>query len=313
MKNNKVYVLLLSTTLAYILILFVLNLAKPISKDKDVAYIINSGLKLLENDSLSFNAEENNKENVLLAKEQFEKAYNLYPNEPYMKYCAGLLNFCTGNNDKAKEILGDNYISPECSFIQSEICLKKNDTLTLTKILSTTIENKPDFIESEYFQNLIKNDSIICKNAVSMAKNNLLNKLSNNNEAQTMAKLGKIYLSECNFDEAQLYFNKTIELLPNLNRPYFYLAFINLANGDTINFERNINIAEYLDSSDPLIPAIKRYKQGKQQLNNSSIIFKLPFRFEFTYGIKFRKNAIIIKEINYIVKPKFEYFIKYFN
>lgn len=311
MKNNKTYSVLLILTVVYIVLLLVLTIIRPIPKNKDIANIINSGLKLIQHDSLRLN-NDNNSESLLDAQKLFLQAYNLKSNEPYIKYCAGLSSYCIGNVDKAAEILGGNYISPECTLIQSQINLMKNDTADIVNILSTTIENQPDFIESEYFQSLTIIDSAMCQRAVSMAEEHLIQDTAHISDAITMAKIGKILLSQKRINEAEAYLTKTVDALPNMNRPYFYLALISLSKRDTAKYEHYLSVAEFLDSSDPLPYALKRHVQGKEKAKKSSAVFKLPLRFEYAYGTKFRKNAIIIDEIGDMVKPRFEYFMTLF-
>ncbi|MDD6002889.1 MAG: hypothetical protein PUC50_11935 [Bacteroidales bacterium] len=311
MKNNKAFYVLFSFTVGYLVVLLALTLIRPVQKDKDIATIINAGLKLIENDSLSLH-NVNNSESLLTAQTLFLQAYNIKSNEPYIRYCAGLLSYCVGNVEKASEILGNKYISPEYTLIQSQLCLRNNDTADIVNILSATIENQPDFIESEYFQSLTKIDSAMCYRAVAMAESHLTRDTAHISDAITMAKIGKILLSEKRITEAEAYLTKTIDALPNMNRPYFYLALISLSKCDTAKYEHYLSVAEFLDSSDPLPYALKRHVQGKEKAKKSSAIFKLPLRFEYAYGTKFRKNAIIIDEIGDMVKPRFEYFMTLF-
>ena len=312
MKSNKAYTILLSVSVAYLAVLLVMMIVRPVSKDKDVAHIINSGLQLLEKDTLYLESSKNTSEKLSDAKHLFEKAHSLNPDELYAKYCAGLANYCTGDTEKADEILGGKYISPECSLIQSEICLQKGDTSALICILATTIEHQPDYIECEFFQNLARKDSAICQKAVAMAKLHLTADKAHTQDPIKMAKIGKILLSQRQTDSAELYLTKTISLLRNMNRPYLYLSMIALTNGDTAQYEKNLKIAEHLDGSDPLPYALQRYVDGKPQPVKTGGTFKLPLRFEYAYGVTFRKNAIIVDEISDMVRPRFEYFMALF-
>lgn len=312
MKSNKAYTILLTVSVAYLAVLLVMVMVRPVSKDKDVAFIINSGLKMLEKDTVYLETSKNTSEKLSEAKNLFEKAHSLNPDEPYAKYCAGLTNYCAGNTAKADKILGGKYISPECSLIQSEICLQKGDTAALISILSATIEHQPDFVECEYFQKLARKDTSICQKAVAMAKLHLTADKAHTQDPIKMAKIGKILLSQRQIDSAEMYLTKTISLLRNMNRPYLYLSMIALTKGDTAQYEKNIKIAEHLDGSDPLPYALKRHTQGKPQPEKTGGTFKLPLRFEYAYGVTFRKNAVIVDEINDMVRPRFEYFMTLF-
>jgi tetratricopeptide (TPR) repeat protein len=114
------------------------------------------------------------------------------------------------------------------------------------------IKLSPDVIDSPFFQELKRSKVINLKTLIQIAINELENYQNSKYSTIIQAKIGKLLLSSEKIDAAWNTFQKVLNELPNLNRPWLYLGNIYDAQGKGIEMLECYNKSVFLDFHDYL-------------------------------------------------------------
>lgn len=160
----------------------------------------------------------------------FTKAIELNPYEDVYYHNLSWLYHIQNKNDsalyyidKAIDILSNSSIY----YLSKGIFLEKTNPLQAFDSYKESIKLSPDITNSKILNTfnqaeLIKKDSLIRSAICDLKEYQELNY-----STIILARIGKLYLDIGNIDSANIVFKKVVEELPNLNRPWYYLGYIN--------------------------------------------------------------------------------------
>ena len=250
MRNRKRLILLSLYFVA--LALFMLELSCNIDFNQNAVLHLNNGLHYIHKAHLTIDSYEVQSNYVDSAITHFKKAYTIEPNDDYTRYCYASSLFSKGKFEQSDSIIGKEWINVESAFLQSRIAFKKGDRACQKQILINCIYNQPDIIESPFFLHIFDTDSTIAQEAITESMMRLKEEYNNNHDILIKSRLAKVMYSIGETQCAKVLLLETTSAMPNMNRPWFYLACIYANKGDIELAKRYVKISMFLDGRDPL-------------------------------------------------------------
>lgn len=171
---------------------------------------------------------------LYISKAYLQKAIAKNPNDNLLKYNLAMVLKQEGKKDSAMWIvkqLSDAF--PDNALYHTGIyCMEKGekDKQERKKHLLSAIKTMPQLLETQLWTNAIDEDNSLIDEL--LAKLNT-EKLENISDPIRLAKYGKIYFLINNFEMAEKYLQKSVEILPSLSNPWLYLSQIAYEKGDT--------------------------------------------------------------------------------
>lgn len=150
--------------------------------------------------------------------------------DEYVRYCMSASYYLRRDYRAVLELLGSDWHCAESSFLQIESARAMGDTSTIGALLTTLIENQPDVIESDYMEELVRKDSQIVAESIQKVRKELQSK---EEDVVAKARLAKIEMSLGNISRAETLLVEVTRRMPNLSRPWCYLACVRIAQGDS--------------------------------------------------------------------------------
>jgi len=310
MKNNKLCLGVACVMLAASFVLIVADLAGAFSGEQNVVKLLNNGLKQLEHENISVDNLNDGKHSMDSALCHFGKAYEILPNHEYTRFCYSLANYCVSNYEMIDSILGLEWISAECSFLQSLVAMKKESVDDLVCVITNFIINRPDAIESLFVADLSEYDSVAVQKSILASCRQLKRQWSDSQDPIIGAKLAKILLSIGDCQQAKRIFEQVVTLMPNMNRPWFYLACIAYNEGDDSLAYSYLNRSEFFDGNDPLPKILRAVLLGQARPQKMHWQFSSHLRLVQAYDSRMPRNAIIIDGLNEYLHPCDSFVIK---
>jgi O-antigen ligase/Tfp pilus assembly protein PilF len=210
-----------------------------------------------------------------------------------------------------------------------------NNTYKTSNILSKAIRYTPDILESIFFKEFSKTQPLIAYKAKKNAIDELREKTKTDSSLILKARLARLLLND-NPAESENILKEVTKQLPNLNRPWMYLAYLNSKNlSDSITTEKLYEKSLQLNSNDYLpkiyygnyclqqgkekqgIHALKKGLQSYQYIATPS--FRKSAFFANITGLKTIPNNYIPNELLYYTSPEipvnsiFKSFIVYYK
>lgn len=195
------------------------------------------------------------KKQVAVAIKYFEKASELSPYDAGYHFNLGWLYFLNDHNDSKVFTRLQNAISlspntPEYQFGSAIIYEKLNQMPEASLCFEKAIRLDPEILDSESFINLNKRDSSFAKLLSSNALKHLQAKLDSSYNTIIAARVAKLLLNSGETTKAKSLLLRVSSELPELNRPYCFLARISLQQGDTTNAMKLLKKAKFLSRND---------------------------------------------------------------
>ncbi|WP_139959411.1 O-antigen ligase family protein [Flavicella sediminum] len=213
--------------------------------------------------------------------------------------------------------------------------LNTNQENELINCLSKAIRYSPNLISSAFFIEFSKTRPLLAQNAKKNAISSLRTELKTNPSTILKARFARLLLKE-QPKEAEEILIEITKKLPNLNRPWLYLAYLNSKNNiDGTSSEELYQKALRLDESDYLPKlyygkycleqglkkqGIHFLKKGLQSYRHISLpSFRKNSYFASLTGLKSYPNNYIPNELLYYTNPDisisdiFESFINYYK
>ena len=253
----------------------------------------------------------------------FERASLLNPYDAAYFHNTGWIYIMMGDTAKALSFINKALkLDPGSSLyhISRGLLFEKQNNLEYAiSNYSIALQNSPDMLESEFFSDLIIRQPLFSDTIINKSLKYLSNEVKNSNSPILKARLGKLYLYKNKIDKAEPFFIEVTKILPNLNRPWYYLGVIQEMKGDTFNFKISYNRATMLDPTDYLPNLSLGNYYYKFETQSSLPYYKNAvrawamlysehfFRGKYVYNSKMINNDIIPKELLQYIKPKFDY------
>lgn len=124
------------------------------------------------------------------------------------------------------------------------------DTSAAFEVYKKAIRLDPEILDSRFFADLMARQPLAFKAVFEKS----VDSLRANSSTIIAARLGKTLLSGGYYKEAKKVLQQVTQELPDLNRPYYYLALIAEREGDTTQAITLLQKAIYLDKKDYLPP-----------------------------------------------------------
>ncbi len=147
------------------------------------------------------------------------------------------------------------------------------------EVYKKAIRLDPEILDSKFFADLIARHPPAFKEVFGKP----VDALNTNKSTIIAARLGKILLNGGYYKEAKKILQQVTQELPDLNRPYYYLAFLAKREGDTTQAIALLQKAIYLDKKDYLPPLEMGNIYYKRQRNQKNSAFTI---------IRYYKNAL---------------------
>lgn len=171
---------------------------------------------------------------LYIAKACLQKAIAQNPNDNLLKYNLAMVLKQEGKKDSAMWIvkqLSDAF--PDNALYHTGIyCIEKGekDKQERKKHLLSAIKTMPQLLETQLWANAIDEDNSLLDELLANLNTERLEDIS---DPIRLAKYGKIYFLINNFEMAEKYLLKSVEILPSLCNPWLYLSQIAYEKGDT--------------------------------------------------------------------------------
>ncbi len=262
----------------------------------------------------------------------FEKALRLNPNDAGYHFNLGWLHYWKNHNDTARIF---NYLynalalEPNASEYQigTGLLLEviKGDTAAAFSHYKRALCVSPELLDSPFFMDLQKRNFPFSERLVKEAMQDLKDQLNRNYNTILAARFSKLLLQTDDTIASEKILTQVVQDLPNLNRPYYYLAFIALNKKDTTLAINLLSKSAYLENSDYLPPlalgnlyynkpfynkntarnAIQYYKQAvrnwlDQKTLNSS---HAAIRYRYSTNVN---NDLIVPSLLYYCNTSFD-------
>jgi tetratricopeptide (TPR) repeat protein len=280
--------------------------------------------KIQSNNHIDSTISTKDNESILKSIDCFKNALKLNPNDAIFLQNLAWLYHSQGNYKLSKDFFIKSLVMEERNIVTNIsygiFNIETNHLDEAFYNISLSILYSPDIVDSKFFEDLKtkfpeKTDSIIKEN-ISI----LENAIYKTNSPILKSRLAKLSLYIGNIDYAEKLFSEVVIELPNLNRPWYYLGFIQELKKDTLKFLNSYTRSLLLDSND-LLPNMQLGNYySKSQPENSLIYYKkallsytLLSSEHYKKGLKIIYNSLMIQNdilplwlLPYI-KPKFDY------
>jgi tetratricopeptide (TPR) repeat protein len=208
----------------------------------------------------------------------YKKALKLSKNDDFYLYSLGYLYCLTGNNDQGLKFINKAIeIEPNVAIyhIVKGLILEKSESSILQAFneYKTSLILSPELINSCFYKDFSQRFPVRKQQIIDEAIKELYKSEMNNpiNEA----KLGSLYLSNEQTDSAFNILSRVTKVIPNINRPWFYLGNIYRQRNDTINMVLCYKRAAFLDYGDVLpVAALADYYCSIKQFKTASDYYK---------------------------------------
>ena len=197
-------------------------------------------------------------------------------------------------------------------------------------LLSKALMYSPNILESRFYYEFEKKYPELAIEAKQQAKNELTKRSELESNFILKARLARLLLNE-NPNEALKLLNEVTAALPNLNRPWIYLGYLNYTCGNTYETDEYFEKALFLNSRDYLTKLYcANYLKWKANDEKAVLMFKSALKsYELFKTVQYTKNSgianfdiiktsSVISDLTYCLKPSvnaleiFKYFETYY-
>lgn len=272
--------------------------------------LMNQGLMLLNADSANIdvkNFEDDSikiTDNIKFSYECFIKADSISASN-YAKYAIGVLEYCRGDIYAAIDTLKRiviNDINPEVAYVLGRIYEKQNMIEDAISIYVSMLCNRPDIFGSEFYYDLSIRSPALADSIRTLVVEKLNDKyLKNDEDVIIGARLARCLIEIGEYERSKYLLQKTINILPNMNRPYLYMGD-NLWNEGNYEDAKSYYVkARMLDRNDILCNGRLYQRFGIPNQKNRTN-FKQAIGIQVAYEFKFTSNPEILNGItNYLL------------
>lgn len=139
------------------------------------------------------------------------------------------------------------------------------DTMAAFAQYEKVIRIDPEVLDSEFFADLRKRHPSTAMQLLTKVTTTLQKSLATTDNTIFTARLGRLLIEKNEFAAAKKNLAQAIEALPDLSRPYYYLALIAQQEGDTTQSLKLLRKSAFLDANDYLAPlALGNLYYGRQ-------------------------------------------------
>lgn len=246
--------------------------------------------------------------NMILAKDSFNKSENkenalayycsavrYSPCDPYLQHNLAWLYFNNGKADsaevhyrKACELSANTALFHISKGLLQE--RKKTGDYGVAEY-KKAIRLSPELLDSEFGRELTINFSDDFRKMLNEVIDSLSLKIKKDESPILKGRLAKMILYRGDTALAIQLFEKASKELPNLDRPWYYMAKIKLAQNDTVTFLKYMNRAILLDPRDYCYPlALGDYYFGRNQKRDAIYYYKNAV---FNHANNYTQHAMI--------------------
>ncbi|MBA0884773.1 O-antigen ligase family protein [Flavobacterium sp. BBQ-18] len=198
-----------------------------------------------------------NKDTLQLASKDLKTILKLNPYDDENLHNLAWVYFALGQQKTAQDLLTsaiklDTYNS---TYHISKVLfdLKQENNSEVKIHLVKALRYSPEVLESIFFKELSKKHPKLAKESKQIAISDLYAAIKINNNTILKARLARLLLEE-NPKKAKQLLQEVTTTLPNLSRPWLYLAYINsLETNDTLKIEKSYQKSLFLNPNDFLL------------------------------------------------------------
>lgn len=280
-----------------------LYVAGFLKEDGNIVLLLDKGLASYEQDSICLDrVKQGIKYDNDSAKKAFELAYSFVPSDIYVKYCLGAYYYLNHDYESVLGLLGTKWYSVEISYLQIQSALALKDTIQIKNAVKNLAVNKPDILESLFFEDIIQLYPLLLESSLSEARKELFYK-SKCNDIMAIARLAKLELSAGDIHSADSLLSIVTARMPNLSRPWSYRACVDILRSETSKYRLYLKRAKMFSYNDNIPIEIENYLNGDSK---SSFLFA-PVSgvqsLEQAYDTRFKSKTYIIKDLQEYLRP----------
>lgn len=236
-----------------------------------------------------------------------KKASSLSPHDALFHHNLGIYYFLNKENEKANEYML-NAISLEpfnelYHLSYGLLALNSENTPEAVEKLINAALLRPDFLDSCFWKDnasTLNLDSILQMRVDSMVEN------IHQSDIISLARLGRLTMHTGDTITSKSLLKRVTDALPNMNRPWYYLAMISLHEGDSVKFLNYIERSIDLDGFDYLpLSMLGDYYFNENQINNSKFYYMSALRgyseiyISHSYNIRGKYSSDLIVNLFY--------------
>lgn len=252
----------------------------------------------------------------------YKKAYLTNPSDALFLNNLGRLYWMTCQQDSAINYLTQAVkTDPEIAIyhISKGLIIEKQNMKEAFESYKQAILLSPDIIDSHFFEDLKKRFPSESEILLKEACNELVQVNADHNSSIIEAKIGKLYLSTGEIELAYKTLVHVSQILPNLNRPWYYLGIIEQQRGNYETMVADYKKSMFLSPTDhlPLYAlaayykkigdnerAISYNKEAEVAWKNKRTVHSL--RCEITYYMDTEKDDVVPKGFLDYITPIFK-------
>jgi tetratricopeptide (TPR) repeat protein len=110
----------------------------------------------------------------------------------------------------------------------------------------------PEIFDSRFYEELRIRNKYLADNVLYRTIDIVSQRIFSDDSPIEYARMGRLYMIRGDVNSAEIWLKKSVEMLPNMNRPYLYMGQISLRGQDTTAARRLFNKALLLDAADVL-------------------------------------------------------------
>lgn len=235
---------------------------------------------------------------------EFEKAVALSVNEPIPLMNLAFVSVFIGDNSRALRLLepliGQEFCWSPVRILYGIILENQGVYDKALKTYADAVASAPIILESRFFSDLEKRDSLMAMAVIVNAKSAVLQEYSRNGNPLNTAVLGEIEYMDGDVDNAVKHLEEALEALPSMNRPWLFLGRIEETRGNNDAALECYEKAVRLDEHDALPVYFKARAEGKASVMAEQMMHLLSLEqrhdLRRRYGVISMTNPLMVKE-----------------
>lgn len=187
----------------------------------------------------------------------------------------------------------------------------KGDTSLAFGLYEKAIRLDPELLESEFFEDFRYRQPILSGSLIEKAILHLKNSIDTGYNSVFAARLGLLYWATAKPSESKKLFSQVVQDLPDLYRPYYYLARIAEAEGDSALAQRLLRKSLYLNHQDYLAPLAMgdyyylrmgthkniAYSASRYYMNGLAKILQFPTIHRYLASLQYKSDIPVTNDL----------------
>lgn len=243
--------------------------------------------------------------------ECFRKAVKIMPNDWLFNMNLSSLLYLNGDVEEAISILeaciSDSYVDYSLYVLLGLMYEKTGEDGNASDCYVQSIIRFPAILDSRFMSELVERNMVMADSVVEIVDIRMEVIFFDSGDPIIAAKLGKIKMYEKCYDQADSLFEYALNMLPTLNRPWYYLGCIAEEKNDSVKALKCFRMAANLDPSDILpLRKMSYYDKKYESQLNWMLQYKLSeqsFNLTERYGAKSIGEPYVLSGFEDYINP----------